>query len=212
MLAKEKQDGTFSPDPNAPPMILTRPVLLACFLAIPASAVDFKKDIQPILEKNCYECHSEAKKKRKGGFVFDDLETFKLDIADNDVAQIRPGKPAESHFLEVIVNPDHDRHMPPDDQLSSGDIRKLTDWIKEGATFDGTVAKTAATTEGMPKKALPPIMSWTNLEGKTIKAGFVRLDGDNVVLRMPANAQEVPYPLAKLSEASQKLARDCAAP
>jgi hypothetical protein len=50
------------------------------------------------------------------------------------------------------------------------------------------------------------------MEGKTIKAGFVRLEGENVVLRMPANAQEVSYPLAKLSEASQKLARDCAAP
>jgi hypothetical protein len=33
-----------------------------------------------------------------------------------------------------------------------------------------------------------------------------------VVLRMPLNASEVAYPLAKLSEASQKLARDCAAP
>jgi hypothetical protein len=63
-----------------------------------------------------------------------------------------------------------------------------------------------------PKKDLPPIMSWTNAEGKTIKAGFVRLDGENVVLRMPANGQEVPYPLAKLSDESQKLARDCAAP
>ena len=29
---------------------------------------------------------------------------------------------------------------------------------------------------------------------------------------MPLNASEVAYPLAKLSETSQKLARDCAAP
>ncbi|MFM7605328.1 MAG: c-type cytochrome domain-containing protein, partial [Prosthecobacter sp.] len=64
-----------------------------------ASAADFQKDIQPILEKNCYECHSEKTGKRKGGFVFDELETFKLDIADNDVAQIRPGNPDGSHFL-----------------------------------------------------------------------------------------------------------------
>ena len=55
-------------------------------------------------------------------------------------------------------------------------------------------------------------MSWTNLDGKKIKAGFVRLDGPNVVLRMPLNASEVAYPLAKLSEESQKQARDCAAP
>ncbi len=177
-----------------------------------AGAVDFKKDIQPILEKNCYECHSEKTGKRKGGFVFDDLETFKLDIADTDVAQIRPGKPGESHFLEVISNPDHKNHMPPKDQLSQGDIGKITTWIKDGATFDGSTRTAAATTASAPKKQLPPIMSWTNLEGKTIRAGFVRLEGENVVIRMPANGQEVPYPISKLDPASQQQARDAGAP
>jgi len=192
-------------------MILRTTLLTLLSAAVPAAAVDFKKDIQPILEEHCYECHSELKGKRKGGFVFDDLETFKLDIADNDVAQIRPGKPAESHFLEVIVNPNHDRHMPPDDQLSSGDIKKITEWITEGASFeksDGTKPMVAVA----PKKDLPPIMSWTNLEGKTIRAGFVRLDGENVVLRLPANGAEVPYPLAKLSPESVKQAQESGAP
>ncbi|MFN0078420.1 MAG: c-type cytochrome domain-containing protein [Prosthecobacter sp.] len=190
-------------------MSLPRHTLLISFLAaFTAGAADFKKDIQPILEKNCYECHSEKNKKRKGGFVFDVLETFKLDIADNDVAQIRPGKPAESHFLDIMIN-NGKNHMPPDEQLSAGDIKKITEWIAEGASFDKDAPKLAPVAA---KKVLPPIMSWTNLDGKTIKAGFVRLEGENVVLRMPANAAEVPYPLAKLSEASQKLARDCAVP
>ncbi|WP_395743763.1 c-type cytochrome domain-containing protein [Prosthecobacter sp.] len=177
-------------------------------LSATAFAADFKKDIQPILEKNCYECHSEKAKKKKAGFVFDNLEVFKLDIADNDVAQIRPGKPAESHFLEIMVS-NGKNHMPPDEQLSTSDIKKITEWISEGASFDKDAPKMAPVAA---KKSLPPIMSWTNSEGKTIKAGFVRLEGENVVLRMPLNAAEVPYPLAKLSEASQKLARDCAAP
>ncbi len=191
------------------PMILPR--LSAFVLLVSATTVgaaDFKKDIQPILEKNCYECHSEKTGKKKAGFVFDNLETFKLDIADNDVAQIRPGKPAESHFLEVMVN-DGKNHMPPDGQLSSSDIKKITAWIAEGAAFDQDAPKMVATAA---KKSLPPIMSWTNAEGKMIKAGFVRLEGENVVLRMPANAAEGAYPLAKLSAESQKLARDCAAP
>lgn len=178
-----------------------------------ASAVDFKKDIQPILEKNCYECHSVKAKKHKAGFVFDDLEAFKLDIADTDVAQIRPGKPGESHLLEVIVNESHEKHMPPNDSLSRGDINKLTDWIKEGATFGvGSDPKAAVAVSSTPKKQLPPIMSWTNLEGKTIRAGFVRLDAESVVLKMPANGQEVPYPLAKLNPASQQQAKDAGAP
>ena len=197
------------PTPNARSMLLLRHTLLVSILsAATASAADFKKDIQPILEKNCYECHSLKTGKKKAGFVFDDLETFKLDIADNDVAQIRPGKPAESHFLEIMVN-DGKNHMPPKDQLSTSDIKKITEWITEGASFISGAPKMAPVAA---KKSLPPIMSWTNSEGKTIKAGFVRLEGDNVVLRMPLNASEVAYPLAKLSEASQKLARDCAAP
>jgi hypothetical protein len=55
-------------------------------------------------------------------------------------------------------------------------------------------------------------MSWTNLEGKTIRAGFVRLEGSNVVLRMPANGQEVAYPISKLNLESQKQAQDAGSP
>ena len=183
---------------------------LICLTALggTASAVDFKKDIQPILEKNCYECHSEKTGKKKGGFVFDDLETFKLDINPNGNAQITPGKPAESHLFEVITDPNHERHMPPKGQLSDGDVKKMRDWIMAGATFD----KEAAPSALPARRELPPIMSWTNAEGKTIRAGFVRLDGDNVVLKMPANGQEVAYPLAKLNAESQQQAKEAGAP
>ena len=210
MLAKEKRDGTLMPSSkNARPMSLLRHSLIVPCLAVSSVfAADFKKDIQPILERNCYECHSLKTGKKKAGFVFDDLKTFKMDIADNDVAQIRPGKPAESHFLEILVS-DGKNHMPPNENLSGSEIKKITEWITEGASFEKDAPKLAPTAV---KKSLPPIMSWTNLDGKTIKAGFVRLEGENVVLRMPLNSAEVPYPLAKLSEASQKLARDCAAP
>ena len=111
-------------------MSLLRPFLIVPFIAVSSVfAADFQKDIQPILERNCYECHSEKTGKKKGGFVFDDLKTFKMDIADNDVAQIRPGKPSESHFLEVIVN-DGKNHMPPNENLSGAEIKKITEWIR----------------------------------------------------------------------------------
>ncbi|HYF34808.1 MAG TPA: c-type cytochrome domain-containing protein [Prosthecobacter sp.] len=169
-------------------------------------AVDFKKDIQPILEKNCYECHSEKTGKKKAGYVFDDLETLKLDI--NPKGAIVPGKPGESHLFEVVANPNHEAHMPPKGELSPREIEKLREWITEGAALDKDAPKVGVET----KKELPPILTWTNFEGKTIKAGFVRLEGESVILRMPANGQEVPYPLAKLDSASQTLAKECAAP
>lgn len=168
-------------------------------------AIDFKKDITPIFEKNCYECHSEKTGKRKAGYVFDDLNTLKLDIQPNGI--IVPKSPAESYLMEVITEPDHKRHMPPKGQLSTREIDKLRDWINAGATFGAAEVVEAAPA----KKELPPIMTWTNFEGKKIKAGFVRLDGDNVVLKMPLG-QQVSYPLSKLDAASQQQARECAAP
>ena len=50
-------------------------------------------------------------------------------------------------------------------------------------------------------------MDWTNTEGKTIKAGFVRIDGESVVLKLPTNGQEIPYPLSKLTAESQAQAK-----
>ena len=118
---------------------------------------------------------------------------------------IEPGDPASSHFLTVIADPDAKHHMPPNKNLSAKEIDLLRKWISEGATLDKDAPKMAA------KKSLPPIMSWTNAEGRTIRAAFGGLEGENVVLKMP-NGQKVSYPLAKLSAESQQQARDAAAP
>jgi hypothetical protein len=186
-----------------------RPLLPFLFITLPATAADFKKDIAPILEKNCYECHSQKTGKKKAGYVFDDLETLKLDI--NPKGAIVPGNPAESHMFVVIADASHEAHMPPEENLSPRDIEKIREWITEGASLDGKGAKmTPVSNAGKAKPDLPPIMTWTNFEGKKIKAGFVRLDGDTVILRMPANAQEVPYPMSKLDAASQQQAKDSA--
>lgn len=167
-----------------------------------AGAIDFQKDIAPILKKNCYECHSEERKKEKGGNVFDNLKRFAKDIGVNLL--IEPGSPSSSHFLEVLDDPDIKNHMPPKAQLSQADRDKIRKWIEEGASLEKGGGKPAVV-----KSDLPPIMSWTNADGKTIRAGFGGIEGENVVLKMP-DGQKIPYPLAKLSPASQKQAKESA--
>lgn len=44
--------------------------------------------------------------------------------------------------------------------------------------------------------------TWTNAEGREIEADYVSSDGEKVVLQV--NGKEVPYPLAKLSEADRE--------
>ncbi len=183
-------------------MILCAPGL-AVLLAPAVLAVDFEKDIKPILSKNCYECHSEQKKKEKAGYVFDNVSRFKKDIGVNLI--IEPGNPAESHFLEVLVDPDIRHHMPPKGSLPQKDLDLIRTWIAEGATLDKNAPKMVA------KKLLPPIMSWTNAEGVTIKAGFGGVNGQSVIFKMP-NGSKKEYPINKLSPASQKLVAECAAP
>jgi hypothetical protein len=182
-------------------------IRIASFLALSSSlsalAVDFEKEIKPILKEHCYQCHSEEKKKEKAGFVFDNLKRFAKDIGPN--LSIEPGRPASSHFYEVIANADVDNAMPPDGPMPQAQIDKIRAWIAEGAMFDPNAPKPVF------KKQLPPILKWTNAEGRSIKAGFDRIEGDAVVLKLP-DGKFVKYPLANLSPESQKLARDCAAP
>lgn len=171
--------------------------------ALQLVAVDFEKEIKPILSQNCYECHSETRKKEKGGFVFDNLKRFAHDIGPN--LNIEPGRPGSSHFFEVISDPDVKNHMPPKGNLSKAEQDKIRQWIAEGAAFDANGPKLAV------KKELPPIMKWTNAEGVSIKAGFGGVNGQSVIFKMP-NGTKVEYPIAKLSPESQKLVAECAAP
>ena len=185
--------------PRLPHFALLPLLLLAVGVA---QAVEFEKEIKPILVKNCYECHSETRKKEKAGYVFDNLGRFAKSIGRN--LAIEPGSPSESTFYDVLINPEAKHHMPPKGSLPQGELDKIRVWISEGARLDDKAPKMAI------KKDLPPIMKWTNTDGRSIKAGFGGLEGDQVVFKMPGG-QLVKYPMSKLSPESQKLAKECAA-
>ncbi len=196
--------------------IMMRRLFFAGWLLCPAvgQAVDFKRDIAPILKKQCYECHSDATGKKKNGYVFDNLETLAGDIRAGGM--IDPGRPEESEFLRLLTAPPgDDRRMPPKgDGLSEKEIKLVTEWIKEGAKLE---KQTAGKPSGLtPKKdpekpaaeTPPPAVAeqWTSADGKVITASFVAVEGAVVVLKM--NGKPYRVPLAKLSEASRKQATE----
>jgi hypothetical protein len=194
------------------PLLTVLPLLTAS--ATLALGADFKRDIVPILKAECYKCHSEETGKEKGGFVFDNLERFKKDIGPGRV--IEPGQTEKSDFLTTFTNDiEEDTHMPPKKNLSSAQIAKFKEWIAEGATFDGSKVAPAvasappAATPSAPAPGAAPapvLQNWTNTEGRAIQAEMVKMEGENVVLRM-SNGQIYNYPLSKLSAASQELAK-----
>lgn len=192
---------------------------LTSLLPVSLSAVDFKRDIQPILKAECYKCHSEESGKEKAGFVFDNLERFAKDIGAGRA--IEPGNLTNSHFFEILVSPeDEDAHMPPKKTLKDNQIKVIREWILAGAPLPGQ-APTAATNTPAPTQspamapgatadvaapATPVMKAWTNTEGRTIQAAMLRLEGETVVLQM-ANGQIYNYPLSKLSPESQAQAK-----
>jgi hypothetical protein len=93
--------------------------------------VDFIKDIQPILAKNCYSCH--GPKKQKGSLRLD-LRSSAMKTGEEQI--IIPGKSAESPLVRLICGVVEDKVMPPDgDKLSVAHIGLIRAWIDSGAIW-----------------------------------------------------------------------------
>jgi hypothetical protein len=104
-------------------------------------AVSFEKTIGPILQANCFTCHSHAAKKSKGGLMLDARESI-LKGGDRGPA-IVSGKPDESLLLRAVGRNDDDLKMPPTGKLADEQVAALREWIKIGAPWSKSSALTA---------------------------------------------------------------------
>jgi hypothetical protein len=105
------------------------------------TAVDFTRDIQPILQASCYECHGSKKTKAH----------LRLDSAAGIVKGgetgpiIVPGKSEQSLMVRRILGLDGDDRMPKDeDPLSTEQIALIRSWIDQGAKWPATEPAPAA--------------------------------------------------------------------
>jgi mono/diheme cytochrome c family protein len=100
------------------------------------AAVEFNRDIRPILADNCFACHGPDKNQRKAGLRFDTEEGA---FADRDGAKaIVPGKPGESELFRRISAPNEKERMPPakfGKKLSQRQVDLLRRWIEQGAKW-----------------------------------------------------------------------------
>src|SRR5207249_2983947 len=72
--------------------------------------VDFQKEIRPIFESRCYECHGPSK--QKSGLRLDRKENA-FRGGDSGKAALLPGKSGESALIQRVTNKDPDEVMPP---------------------------------------------------------------------------------------------------
>ena len=177
---------------------------LSALFADPAVAVDFKTEVEPILREKCFKCHSGPRAKK--GIRYDDPDTLAKFIGDHEKAVIVPGKPLDSLLVKLAGLPRNNTDaMPPPqrgDGLTIPEMAVIKNWITEGAKLESSEDDPAPTTAEPPK-----LLSWTNTDGNTLQAYYVKMDGANVVLRKEDGA-EFSYPMSKLSLESRKQATD----
>src|SRR5438309_1983732 len=99
-------------------------------------AIDFNRDIRPILSNNCLQCHGPDEKQRKVGLRLDTEEGALADRGGYSV--IVRGKPQQSELLRRIQPEEPANLMPPKKtgkKLSPHEIDLLTRWVKQGAPY-----------------------------------------------------------------------------
>ena len=133
---------------------MTRGLIVALnFLLAEMSAVmaapDFKRDIWPILERSCIDCHGPDK--QKGGFRLD-VRDIALKGGDSGKIAITPHDPDGSHLFQLVSSADPDRRMPPKRSdkptLAPWEVKALRDWIAAGPNWpDGIGTQPAVKTK-----------------------------------------------------------------
>ena len=95
------------------------------------TTVSFARDIVPILERSCYECHGGEKDGLLTVEVGLDMTTYEGLIAGSqDGTVVEPGNPDESYIIDMVVNGD----MPEEgDPLTPEEIDIIRRWIAAGA-------------------------------------------------------------------------------
>jgi hypothetical protein len=107
------------------------PFLLAAGM-MPA-AVDFEKEVRPILEAKCFSCHGE--KEHKAGVA---LHTHYHAQRPTDSGEplVVPGSAGESLIYQLVITTDEDKRMPKDKRaLTPEQVKVLKEWIEQGAKW-----------------------------------------------------------------------------
>ncbi len=119
---------------------------------VAVEAVDFNRDIRPVLSRNCFACHGPDGKARKADLRLDVREGA---LAEREgVPAVVPGDRGKSELFARITNADSGDRMPPEDsghELTLEEIDTIGEWIDEGAPYDRHWAFTPPSRPHLPK-------------------------------------------------------------
>ncbi len=122
-------------------LFFTIGVFFCQVIATAADEIDFKREIEPILEERCWHCHGEDE--QESGLRIDRRAGL-LRGGDYGLPAIVPRHPEKSYLIELVKHLDPDMKMPPDEEmLPASEIDLLTRWITAGAVWPGQMETVA---------------------------------------------------------------------
>ena len=153
-----------------------------------AEKVSFRNDVQPILKRHCWGCHSAAKP--EGGLSLDTVADM---IKGGDSGSLfESGKPDESSLVQMITGkePEMPKKKPP---LSVAKIQTLRHWILAGAKDDSLAAGTTPAIQIPQVYLSPPAVTSVALspDGKLLAAAcrsevvLIDVDAETTPRRLP---------------------------
>ena len=110
-------------------------VVLAQFSAreLRAAPVDFVREVRPVFERHCTECHGENK--QKSGLRLD-VKAAALRGGDEHGASFIAGDAKASPLMRLVTSTSKEKQMPPKgERLTAAELDTLTRWINEGAVW-----------------------------------------------------------------------------
>lgn len=117
----------------------TKTIVFACLALLycetTPAAVDYARDIQPLFQAHCYECH--GPKKQKNGFRLDRRSRAFSGMVRHNII---PGSSASSRVYRRVIDGQSGLQMPPEDALSKEQIETIRQWIDEGAQWPDELA------------------------------------------------------------------------
>ncbi|QDU74695.1 Planctomycete cytochrome C [Bremerella volcania] len=105
--------------------------------------IDFRRDVQPVLEVRCLECHGPDK--AKNDFRVDDPEMMSYYVEPGDLE-------SSTLWSDYLITDDPELKMPPANSthhegMTAAELATIKLWIEEGAEHDWSVPDTKTETE-----------------------------------------------------------------
>ena len=168
------------------PRLLPVFLLPAVIAARPATAaIEFNRDVRPILTTHCTACHGGVKAAGNVSFIYREKA---LGQGKSGKTAIVPGQPEASEVIRRITTHDEDDLMPKPEhgpRLGSSEVATLRQWIAEGAPWSEHWSLVP------PKEPAAPVLKQTAWVQQPLDAFVLaKLEAENLTPSPPAAAAE----------------------